>query len=77
MSSSSFFPQIPQEETDNKVLLFKYPFPKTLWSIVTLIILGILNFSSIILKVLEATFYKYLQHTITQELDLDHYQEFS
>ena len=50
MSSSCCFPQIPQEETDNKVLLFRYPFPKILGAMVTFIILGTPYFSSTISK---------------------------
>ena len=46
----------PHDETDNNVLLFKYPFPKTLGAIVTFMILGILNFSSIISKGIGSVF---------------------
>ena len=41
MSFNSFLPQIPQEETDNKVLLLRYPFPKFNLEIVILIMEGI------------------------------------
>ena len=42
MSFNSFLPQIPQEETDNKVLLLRYPFPKSFLEIVIFIMEGIL-----------------------------------
>jgi hypothetical protein len=41
MSFNSFLPQIPQEETDNKVLLFKYPLPHKSLEIATFIMVGI------------------------------------
>ena len=49
-SFNSCLPQIPQEETDNSVRLFKYPFPKSSLEIVIFIIDAILDSSLIISK---------------------------